>query len=227
MSKKLFSIGYCLLAIVIITFVSWFAISSIAQEDDEDGSFRLVVLGDSLASGYLLPKEESFIARLQTALQAQGLDNIKVISSAIAGSTTQDGVNRLQSVLDEHPHAVLLELGANDLLKGIDSATTRKNLEELITTFQQNDIPVMLIGINIPLLIDVKRRQDAAQMYTDLAKKYKLVLYPNFLQDVLIERFGTYDLKYMQSDSVHPTAEGVNVMVKKITPVIVKFLYEL
>lgn len=227
MSKKLFSIGSCLLAIVIITFVSWFAISSIAQEDDEDGSFRLVVLGDSLASGYLLPKEESFIARLQTALQAQGLDNIKVISSAIAGSTTQDGVNRLQNVLDEHPHAVLLELGANDLLKSIDSATTRKNLEELITTFQQNDIPVMLIGINIPLLIDVKRRQDAAQMYTDLAKKYKLVLYPNFLQDVLIERFGTYDLKYMQSDSVHPTAEGVNVMVKKITPVIVKFLYEL
>ena len=227
MRKKLFSIGSCLLAIAIIIFGTWFALRSIAQEEDEDGSFRLVVLGDSLASGYLLPKEDSFIARLQTALQAQGLDNIKVISSAIAGSTTQDGLDRLQSVLDERPHAVLLELGANDLLKNIDSATTRKNLEELITSFQQNDISVMLVGINIPLLFDVKKRQDTAMMYTDLAKKYKLVLYPNFLQDVLIERFGTYDLKYMQTDSVHPTAAGVKVMVEKITPFIVKFLYEL
>lgn len=228
MLKKIFlwsNLLLCAAVVVCSVFLVWQ--QTFAQEEDDDTSFRLMVFGDSLSSGYRLKENEGYTAQLQNILIDNGLDNVKVINAAVAGNTTADGLARLDDALAQHPHAVILELGANDLLKDLSIAQAEKNLSTIIETFQANDVPVMLIGIQLPLILDLKGREQLNKVYKDLAKKYNLTLYPHFLDGVLIKRLGIYDLKYMQEDTVHPTAEGVQIMVQKTFPVIKKFLMSL
>lgn len=224
MAKKIFLFSNLLLVAVICLIFMLFGWRNSKADDD---SFRLMVFGDSLAAGYGLPEGSGYTNQLQKALENSGLDNVTVINSAVSGNTTADGVNRLNEAIAQKPHAVIVELGANDLLQALDINRAKQNLETIITTFQEKDIPVMLIGIRIPMLTDAKGREDLSKAYKELARKYKLALYPNFMEDVITETFGVYNLKNTLPDGAHPNAAGVQIMVKKTLPVVIKFLNNL
>ena len=190
----------------------------------DDNSFHLVVFGDSLSSGYLLPAGKGFIPVLQQRLIEHGLDNISVIDAAQAGDTTADALNRIEDVFALDPHAVIVEFGINDVLNSIDFSLSEKNLDQILQELKKRNIPVFLIGMRAPFLTDQKNREDFIGMYKRMAKKHKVAFYPYFLNGVLIEKLGIYDLKYMQDDGSHPNEQGVQIMVDKILPALEKFL---
>ncbi len=183
--------------------------------------------GDSLSSGYHMSQENGFVPQLQNALKKEGLDNITVINAAVAGDTTANGLGRINDVLALSPHAVIVELGINDVLQDVSFDVAESNLDKILKTFKDKDIPVLLVGMRAPFLTNQKSREDFIGMYQRLSKKYKLVLYPYFLDGVLIDRFGIYDLKYMQDDGAHPNEQGVLIMVQRIMPTLTKFLNNL
>ena len=189
----------------------------------EDGRFRLYVLGDSLSSGYGLNEEESFCARLSQALVSQGYNNVQVINGSIPGETAENAIRRLDNVMTENPHAIILELGINDFSSDTRSEVIEQNLDKIITFFKEKDIPVLLIGMAAPQGSVLGEREKFPLIYQRLAKKHKLILYPYFLKDVLISRFGVFDYKYLQPDGEHPNAEGVMIMVKNIMPYVKRF----
>lgn len=218
MIKKLF---ISLLSIVLFTCG---ICTAKAQETQGYETFRLLIFGDSLSAGYRLEKDKGYIPQLQKALQEDGLDNVEVINASVSGDTTEDALRRIDKVLEQKPHAVVVQLGANDLLQKNDLNRTAINLNKIISTFLDKNIPVMLIGINIPIGIDINDRERMTKTYKDLAKMHNLIFYPHFLEGVLKETFGVYNFDYMQDDGAHPNEEGVQIMVKKTYPTIKKFL---
>ena len=194
-----------------------------AQEE----AFRLMVFGDSLSAGYRLQPQEAFYALLEESLHKKGYNNVEVINASISGNTTAQGLARVDKAIAQKPHAVLLELGINDVLQGLDLKQTENNLEQIIQRFQKNNIPVMLIGMQAPPMSSVELRTQFTQLYKDLAKKYRLTFYPFFMDGVFVEHFGVLDMKYLQDDAAHPTAQGVQIMTQKIMPTVERFLITL
>lgn len=213
---------YMILFIAVISV----ALTFYAKAEDEE-NFRLMVFGDSLSAGYRLESSEAFYSQLEKALNDKGYDNVVVINESISGNTSAQGLARVNKALEKKPHAVLLELGINDALRGENLDKTKENLAALIEKFQQNDVPVMLIGMQAPPMSSIDTRNKLTQMYKDLAKKYQLTFYPFFMDGVFIERLGILDLRYLQDDGAHPTAEGVQIMTRKIMPTVEKFLKSL
>ncbi|UOG90485.1 MAG: arylesterase [Candidatus Thiothrix sulfatifontis] len=157
----------------------------------------VLVWGDSLSAAYGIPVETGWVSLLQTKLG----DHYKVVNGSISGETTAGGLTRLPEALKQHePDYVLLELGANDGLRGIDLPTMRRNLEQMITLSQTADAKVILLGIQLPPNYGTTFTEKFAATYTDLAKQYTIPLLP-FLLDGVAEN---WDL--MQADGLHPTA---------------------
>jgi acyl-CoA thioesterase I len=177
----------------------------------QDRPTQIVVLGDSLTAGYGLPASAAFPARLERALRAKGL-NVAVANAGVSGDTASDGLARLEWSVPEGTDAVILELGANDALRGVDPAVTRRALETILRRLQQRDIPVLLCGMLAPrnLGSDYGRRFDA--IYPELAKAEGVPLYPFFLDGVATKA------KLNLPDGLHPTAAGVDVIVARILP---------
>ena len=216
-----------IILIFVLIFAFCFTMLPKANAQDEIEEFRLVFLGDSLATGYGLQQGEGYIDILQSIFKKDGLDNISLINAAVAGNKTSDALAIMDSILAQQPHAAIIELGINDALNDVDPKQIRLNLETIVRSFLRHNIPVMLIGVRPPLVSDIHDREVLTKIYKELSKKYKLTLYPHFLESVLIERLGTYDFKYIQNDTLHPNAEGVRIIVKKTYPVIKKFLMSL
>ncbi|MDQ5768892.1 arylesterase [Thiothrix subterranea] len=159
----------------------------------------VLVWGDSLSAAYGIPVEKGWVSLLQTKLG----DTYNVVNGSISGETTAGGLTRLPEALKQHePDYVLLELGANDGLRGIDLPTMRRNLEQMIMLAQAADAKVILLGIQLPPNYGTTFTEKFAATYTDLAKQYTLPLLP-FLLDGVAEN---WDL--MQADGLHPTAEA-------------------
>jgi acyl-CoA thioesterase-1 len=169
------------------------------------------VLGDSLTAGYGLPASAAFPARLEQALRARGLD-VAVANAGVSGDTASDGLARLDWSVPDGTDAVILELGANDALRGVDPAVTRRALETILRRLKQRGIPVLLCGMLAPRNLgpDYGRRSDA--IYPELAKAEGVLLYPFFLDGVAT------DAKLNLPDGLHPTAAGVDVIVAGILP---------
>lgn len=180
-------------------------------------TLRLVALGDSLSAGYNLPGSAAFPAVLEQALRKKGL-SVEIVNAGVSGDTTQGGLERLDWSVPEGTDGVILELGANDALRGIDPAQTRQALEAMIQRLQERRIPVLLAGMYAPrnLGTDYAQRFDA--IYPELAKKYGLVLYPFFLEGIAGDR------ALNQADGLHPTAEGVKAIVRAILPTVERFI---
>jgi acyl-CoA thioesterase I len=180
-------------------------------------NIHIVALGDSLTAGYQLPQDAAFPVVLEKALRADGL-NVTVANAGVSGDTASDGLDRLDWSVGQGTDAVILELGANDMLRGLDPKLTRTALAEIITRLQARGIKVLLAG----MLAAPQLGQDYAArfnaIYPDLAKTYGLPLYPFFLQGVT----GVADLT--QSDGMHPTREGVEIIVKAMLPSVEAFL---
>ena len=177
----------------------------------------LLALGDSLTHGYGLAEEDGFVPQLEAWLQARGHD-VKVINAGVSGDTTRGGLSRLEWSLNEEVDAVIVELGGNDLLRGIDPASSKANLDAILTALGERDLPALLTGLPAPRNYgeDWQRAFDA--MYPDLAETHGALLYPNFLAGIggLEDREAGRAL--MQDDGIHPNAEGVKKVVEGIGP---------
>ncbi len=174
-------------------------------------SQKLVVLGDSLSAGYRLPRGDGFPEQLQWRLRKDGYD-VKVINAGVSGDTTAAGLARLAWSVPKGTKAVIVELGANDALRGVDPAQTRKNLEKIIKRLKARKIRVLLAGMEAPRNMGALYVKEFGKIYGDLARKYRVALYPFFLKEVAMQR------RLLQKDGLHPTREGVAVIVRNIFP---------
>lgn len=183
-------------------------------------ALRIVALGDSLTAGYGLPQNAAFPVVLERALKARG-HNVEIVNAGVSGDTASGGLDRLDWSVPDGTDGVILELGANDMLRGIDPEVTKRALDAIVTRLEARRIPVMLAGMYASRNLgpDYVRRFDA--IYRDIAQKHGLVLYPFFLDGIV----GQAQLNL--PDGVHPTAKGVEVIVDRILPSVETFLSRL
>ena len=182
-----------------------------------DPPVKLLVLGDSLTAGYGLPSEESFTAQLQAALKADGL-NVTVVNAGVSGDTSAGGLARLDWLLADKPDVALVELGANDGLRGLDPQVTYDNLDAVLTRMGKRQVPVLLTGMYAPPNLGREYGEQFNGVFPRLAEKHGVLFYPFFLDGVAAER----DLN--QPDGIHPNAKGVAVLVARIMPHVKKLL---
>jgi acyl-CoA thioesterase-1 len=180
-------------------------------------AIKMVVLGDSLSAGFGLSAAAAFPYRLQKSLEAKGI-KVDMINAGVSGDTTSGGRDRLDWSVPEGTEAVILELGANDALRGIDPKVTRAALTDILTRLKARKIAVLLCGMVAPPNYgsDYSARFNA--IYPELAKSFGVPLYPFFLEGVATEA------RLNQADGLHPTAKGIDVIVKNILPTVEAFL---
>ena len=178
---------------------------------------KIVAFGDSLTAGYGLEPSEAFPVRLAARLQKDGYA-VTIENAGVSGDTTSGGLARLDWAIGGRPDLVLLELGANDALRGIDPKLTRANLDAMLAKLAREHIKVLLIGMKAPRNWGPDYDEAFDAIYPDLAEKYGVPLYPFFLDGVAL------DAKLNQGDGLHPNAAGVAVIVAKIAPVVERLI---
>jgi acyl-CoA thioesterase-1 len=178
---------------------------------------RLVVLGDSLAAGYGLPQEAAFPAVLERALKAKGY-RVEIANAGVSGDTSSGGLDRLDWSVPDGTDGVIVELGANDMLRGLDPAVPRRAIGAIVERLKARNIPVMLAGMYASRNLGPDYVQKFDSLYPDIAKRHDLVLYPFFLDGVAGER------SLNLPDGLHPTAKGVEIIVERILPTVESFI---
>lgn len=178
----------------------------------EAGPITIVAFGDSLSAGYMLPQSASFPAQLQVALAAKGY-KVEVVNAGVSGDTSAGGLQRLDWSLQDKVDGVILELGANDALRGIEPARTRDNLDKIITRIKTKGIEVLLAGMKAPANWGPQYQVSFNVIYPELAAKHAVLLYPFFLENVLGGASGL-----IMEDGLHPTEKGVAEIVRNILP---------
>jgi acyl-CoA thioesterase-1 len=178
---------------------------------------KIVALGDSLTAGYGLPDSDGFVPRLQAALTAKGIA-ATIQNAGVSGDTAADGLARLDWSVAEGTDAVILELGANDMLRGFKPDVTRDALDTILHRLTERHIAVLLCGMRAAPNLGADYAAAFERIYPDLAAKYSVALYPFFLDGV------AGDLKLLQHDGMHPNPDGVDVVVQRILPHIVDLI---
>jgi acyl-CoA thioesterase-1 len=178
---------------------------------------KVVVLGDSLSAGLGLSAADAFPAKLQKALKAKGID-VAIMNAGVSGDTASGGRDRLDWSVPNGTEAVIVELGANDALRGTDPAITRSALSDIVSRLKARGVAVLLLGMLAPPNYGSDYAARFNTIYPDLSKSLGVPLYPFFLDGVAA------DPKLNQADGIHPTAEGVDIIVKKILPTVEAFL---
>jgi acyl-CoA thioesterase I len=184
---------------------------------DEAGPVKLVVLGDSLSAGLGLSASDAFPAKLQKALRDKGIA-VDIRNAGVSGDTASGGRDRLDWSVPEGTQGVIVELGANDALRGSDPAVTRAALSDILTRLKARGVAVLLCGMLAPPNYGKDYADRFNAIYPDLAKSFDVPLYPFFLDGVAA------DAKLNQADGIHPTAAGVDIIVKTIMPKVEAFL---
>lgn len=184
----------------------------------EGRTLKLVAFGDSLTAGYMLPESAAFPTVLQAALKAKG-HRVEIANAGVSGDTASGGLERVEWSVPDGTDGVILELGANDMLRGLDPDVTRKALDAIVAKLKARGIPVMLAGMYAGRNLGAEYQKRFEAIYTDLAAKYDLVLYPFFLDGVA----GAAP-RLALPDGLHPSAEGVKVIVERILPSVETFL---
>ena len=172
---------------------------------------RIVVLGDSLVAGFNIRVVDAFPAQLERALKAKG-HNVEVINAGVSGDTTAAGLDRLQWAVPENADAVIVELGANDALRGLDPKAAKANLEKIIKAVKAQGADVLLAGMMAPRNLGPEYVKAFDGMYPDLAKAYDCLLYPFFLDGIAM------DPSLNLPDGLHPNAKGVAEATKRFLP---------
>ncbi len=173
------------------------------------GATTIAAFGDSLSAGYQLPADAAFPAVLEQALRQKGYD-VRVANAAVSGDTTQGGLERLDWSVPDGTGLAVVELGANDMLRGVDTAVTAKNLADIVAGLQKRHIGVLLAGMYAATELDQAYRERFAAIYPGLAKRDGVPLYPFFLAGII----GHPELHL--TDGLHPNAAGVRVIVDNI-----------
>ena len=185
----------------------------------------LLALGDSLTQGYGLPADQGFVPQLESWLRDNGAE-VTVINGGVSGDTSAGGASRIGWALDGSVDAVMVTLGGNDLLRGIDPAETRANLDAILATVQDKGLPVLLVGMNALGNYGASYAEAFNAIYPDLAAARDVPLYPDFLAG--LEALGDRQSvlrDYLQPDAVHPNADGVARIVAAIGPTILELVH--
>jgi len=177
----------------------------------DERPIKIVVLGDSLSAGFGLPADAAFPAKLAVALKAKGIA-ANVANAGVSGDTASGGLGRLDWSVPEGTEAVILELGANDALRGIDPKLTKTTLDAILSKLKDRHIVVLLAGMKAPRNLGSDYVQNFDAVFPALASTHPVVFYPFFLDGV------AGDAKLNQADGLHPTAAGVDVIVARILP---------
>lgn len=180
---------------------------------------RILAFGDSLFAGYGVGTENSYPAKLETALRARGID-ARIVNAGVSGDTSGAGRQRLPFVLDkqENIDLVILELGGNDLLRGIPPSETRANFEAMLSELRDRGIPVLLMGMRAPPNYGPEFQRDFDALYGDLAQEYGADLIPFWLETVYQRP------ELFQNDRIHPTEEGLQVLANDTVAEVVEAL---
>jgi acyl-CoA thioesterase I len=173
--------------------------------------------GDSLTAGYGLMPEQAFPARLEAWLRAHGVA-ARVVNAGVSGDTTTDGLARLDWALADKPDLVILALGANDALRGIDPATVRTNLDKMLQKIVATGAKVLILGMRAPPNWGEGYDRDFDRIFPELAQTYRAALYPFFLEGIAMKP------ELNQADGLHPNEHGVAVLVDRIGPVVAGLL---
>lgn len=196
---------------------------SVTMAAASEPAVRLLVLGDSLTAGYGLPQDQSFPVQLEAALRAATHD-VVVINAGVSGDTAAGGLARLDWTLGGvpggAPDAVIVQLGANDALRGIDPPSTFTNLSAILARLEERGIPVLLAGMLAPPNLGSEYAQAFAAIYPRLAEEHDVLLYPFFLDGVAATS------RLNQADGIHPNAQGVTVIVNNILPAVKELLQQ-
>ena len=202
---------YSLLSISVVLLLP------IDSKANQNTQIKILVLGDSLTAGYGLDKNGSFPAVLEKYLRASGWDTT-IANGGVSGDTSAGGKNRLKWALTKNPDVVIIELGANDGLRGLNPNNTRENLAAILRELRQRKISVLLAGMLAPPNFGKTYGQEFKKIYLDLAREFNVPLYKFFLEGVA----GKPALN--QSDGIHPNKKGVVVIVERILPRVVSIL---
>lgn len=181
---------------------------------------KLVALGDSLTAGYGLPPGQAFPDVLARELKAKGWD-VEVVNAGVSGDTAADGLARFDWSVPEDANAIIVELGANDMLRGIKPEVTRQALDAILQRLAARHIAVLLCGMRAAPNLGAEYGQAFERIYPELAAKYGVMLYPFFLDGVAA------DLSLIQPDGLHPSAAGVEVIVARIVPKLQQLIAQL
>ncbi|MEM9106302.1 MAG: arylesterase [Pseudomonadota bacterium] len=191
--------------------VAFWSIALAATVPGRAETINIVGLGDSLMAGYELPPSDAFPVQLEAALRDKGHD-VAIANAGVSGDTSTGGLARLDWSVPEGTDAVLLELGANDALRGISPEETRRNLDEMISRLKERGIAVLLIGILAPPNMGDSYAEQFNKIYPELSAEHDVPLYPFFLDGVALQ--PELDI----GDGMHPNAKGVSVMVTRFLP---------
>jgi acyl-CoA thioesterase-1 len=205
---------YGLALAIVQALLFFFATPAMAREK------LVLAFGDSLTAGYGLAAGQSFPAQLQSSLRKQGL-SVRVHNAGVSGETTAAGRARLNWVLTSlkvKPDLVILELGANDMLRALPPAQAKANLDAMLTELKRRKIPVLFAGMRASFNNDKTYRAQFDGMYPALAKKHGVRFYPFFMDGV------TGNRSLLLKDQLHPTAAGVAIIVRRIQPLVLSAL---
>lgn len=181
------------------------------------GPVRIVALGDSLTAGLGVASEDAFPAKLQKALRAGG-HAVEIVNAGVSGDTASGGLARLDWSVGEDAQGVIVELGANDMLRGIDPAVTRRALDEILTRLGNRKLPVLLCGMRAAPNLGPEYAASFDAIFPELAAAHGVLFYPFFLEGVATDR------SLNQGDGLHPLAAGVDVIVRGILPKVEELL---
>lgn len=185
--------------------------AAMTPAEAQNRPIKIVAFGDSLTAGYRLAPDQAFPIRLAAKLKAAGHD-VTVANAGVSGDTTAAGLARIDWAVPDDTDAVILELGANDALRGLAPAEARKNLEAIITRLKAKGAEVLLTGMRAPANYGQDFVAAFDPIFPDLAAKHDLLLYPFFLDGIALDASLNLD------DGIHPNARGVDVIVERITP---------
>lgn len=198
----------------VLLLTPFLLISDMATAEKIKGKpIRIIALGDSLTAGYGLRPGQSFPDLLQIALRQRGHD-VEIVNGGVSGDTTAAGLARLDWAIDETADAVIVELGANDALRGQPTAETRANLDAILTRLSQRGLPLLVAGMRAPSNWGTDYREAFDAIFADLAAKHAALLYPFFLDGVAT------DPKLNLDDGLHPNARGIAMIVERILPTV-------
>lgn len=205
------------LAVVAVAAGVWLGASGLHANEAASREPVIVAFGDSLTAGLGLAESEAFPAQLEQALRARGQD-VKIVNAGVSGDTAAAGLARLNWALPDDASAVIIELGANDALQGLDPQATKAVLEKIITEVKARGLLILLAGMEAPPNMGKEYATAFKALYADLAQRYDLVFYPFFLDGVALDDKLTLD------DGMHPNAQGVARIVQGILPKVEELL---
>ena len=182
---------------------------------------KIIFFGDSLIAGYGLIAEDNFVNQLKQKTIQNKLNNLTLFNSGVSGETSTGLLNRYKWVLEDSYDGVIILIGANDALRGIDPNYTSQNIEKILSYLNEKQIPTMLIGMKAPNNLGEEYVNEFNEIYPKLSKKYDTAFYPFFLKDVVLKP------SLNQKDMIHPNKKGVSIIVNNFFPFFLEFYQSL